>query len=919
MVSKMLTASGLPPAPDRRGWVVPTQGVSASSGRSSAPARPHRSPRLSGPSTDTTASSSTSSSRCSSRTTWSGMLTASSSRTTAPKRRRRSYCSTATRRSSASSSATSMSASRVTRKGWASTTTMPGKSWSRCAMTTCSSGTNVEPSASGTKRGRMSGTLTRANSGRWLAGSRTVTASDSDRLEMYGKGWPGSTASGVSTGKTWSWKYSRRYSRSDSSRLPMSATRVPCSARAGTIWSRKQRASASMAGTTCLLIASSVSVGVQPSEPRLATPASTCSRRPDTRTMKNSSRLLEKIARNLSRSSSGVVGSVASASTRSLNCSQETSRFRYRYGSVRSQPSGAACSAAASSALVPVVTVRDPFGEERPGRAAGHWRRAVHAHAHDADRARNWQPCSPGVPVASAHVGTAGGDCKGLGSAAADRSDPVQGGGDLAVQGVIDEPERRRAKAEQGGVEALVRVARAPCGAGAVAEGEDLDLPPGVPTVGGVEGGPRRLGTGGGAADEGIGGEAADGLVHAHRARVHPDRDGQPRHPLERLDRDADGEARVVGAEALLEAQLLDVVRPALGERLGMERATHVALYPAQAATVGEVPGSDLVHGDGRQAEAAEHLEPLLLLLGGPGGVWRGDVVARGSVVLIRRGPRHHRQRPAARRRRRADQALAVEVGHQPVVAGERDRLCRHVLGLPEHTGGVGVVARKLLDDLGGRAAGRVAVAGVGQHRAQPVPLGVGALLEPAEVDRQRLLRTEQPLEIGPAERRIGLAVAGAALDVVDQAGVGRHGTLGRRVACVQVGGQAAHGRQQRVGHRRADPVEGGDGGGDRLWPQGQVAAAGLGTLLGRRVLAVVAGQVERVEVEQGIATVHLEVAEFHLERSLEGGGVGLVERVVQPRPTQARQAGAHAVRREVLHAAVVLVQADEFACRGKR
>ena len=34
-----------------------------------------------------------------------------------------------------------------------------------------------------------------------VSGSRTVTASDSDRSLMYGNGWPGSTASGVRTGK----------------------------------------------------------------------------------------------------------------------------------------------------------------------------------------------------------------------------------------------------------------------------------------------------------------------------------------------------------------------------------------------------------------------------------------------------------------------------------------------------------------------------------------------------------------------------------------------------------------------------------------------------------------------------------------------------------------------------------------------
>ena len=44
--------------------------------------------------------------------------------------------------------------------------------------------------------------------------------------------------------------------------------------------------------------------------------------RPATRTMKNSSRLLAKIARKRVRSSSGSFGSWASSSTRSLNASQ---------------------------------------------------------------------------------------------------------------------------------------------------------------------------------------------------------------------------------------------------------------------------------------------------------------------------------------------------------------------------------------------------------------------------------------------------------------------------------------------------------------------------------------------------------------------------------------------------------------------
>ena len=59
-------------------------------------------------------------------------------------------------------------------------------------------------------------------------------------------------------------------------------------------------------------------------------PAATWSLRPATRTWKNSSRFWLKIARNLARSSSGTRSSSASASTRSLKSSHDSSRLRYR-------------------------------------------------------------------------------------------------------------------------------------------------------------------------------------------------------------------------------------------------------------------------------------------------------------------------------------------------------------------------------------------------------------------------------------------------------------------------------------------------------------------------------------------------------------------------------------------------------------
>ena len=60
----------------------------------------------------------------------------------------------------------------------------------------------MRPSCSGTNRGSISvGIFTRAKVSTSVCGSRTITPSESDRLEMYGNGRPSPTPSGVSTGK----------------------------------------------------------------------------------------------------------------------------------------------------------------------------------------------------------------------------------------------------------------------------------------------------------------------------------------------------------------------------------------------------------------------------------------------------------------------------------------------------------------------------------------------------------------------------------------------------------------------------------------------------------------------------------------------------------------------------------------------
>ena len=85
---------------------------------------------------------------------------------------------------------------------------------------------------------------------------------------------------------------------------------------------------------TALPIRSSCSRAVSPSGPGPSSPCSSSVCSPATRIMKNSSRLLWKMAKNFTRSSSGQRGSAASSSTRSLKASQDSSRESKR------EPSG---------------------------------------------------------------------------------------------------------------------------------------------------------------------------------------------------------------------------------------------------------------------------------------------------------------------------------------------------------------------------------------------------------------------------------------------------------------------------------------------------------------------------------------------------------------------------------------------------
>ena len=92
--------------------------------------------------------------------------------------------------------------------------------------------------------------------------------------------------------------------------------------------SRNTRAAFSEISWVRVAISASCSRGESPSADRTDSPVSSRRLSPATRTMKNSSRLDAKIARNLARSSSGSDVSSARARTRALKSSQLSSRFR---------------------------------------------------------------------------------------------------------------------------------------------------------------------------------------------------------------------------------------------------------------------------------------------------------------------------------------------------------------------------------------------------------------------------------------------------------------------------------------------------------------------------------------------------------------------------------------------------------------
>ena len=216
---------------------------------------------------------------------------------------------------------------RVARDAEQRAVSIPGKSIGRkCAMT-ASSGTRRFPTE--TKRSKPSGTF----AGEALLARLRVGREHPERQrepEMYGERLPGADGE-------------RRQNREDLAlevglqppELLVGAVLDPCDLDSRGRERRAQLAAPEaglppVSSTTLSRIAASAWLGVRPSTERTPRPASSSSRRPATRTMKNSSRCCARIAADALEERGA--SSSATSRTRVMYSSHESSRFRRRGG-----------------------------------------------------------------------------------------------------------------------------------------------------------------------------------------------------------------------------------------------------------------------------------------------------------------------------------------------------------------------------------------------------------------------------------------------------------------------------------------------------------------------------------------------------------------------------------------------------------
>ena len=168
-------------------------------------------------------------------------------------------------------------------------------------------------------------------------------------------------------------------------------------------------------------------------------------------------------------------------------------------------------------------------------------------------------------------------------------------------------------------------------------------------------------------------------------------------------------------------------------------------------------------------------------------------------------------------------------------------------------------------------------------------PLRVGLPGQPSEVDSHGFGNAHQTSERRCSDRRIGIAVLGEILHPGHESLMGsprRQGDL--VVILAQRRDQALHRSEQAFGDGPGHIVEALHGAVDRVGPLLQVAAAsGLADRSGR-VLTVVARQIEIGDMQKRTAPVILQLSIDDSSPILEGGEMGVDQRVGDPRSSEA-------------------------------
>ena len=236
-----------------------------------------------------------------------------------------------------------------------------------------------------------------------------------------------------------------------------------------------------------------------------------------------------------------------------------------------------------------------------------------------------------------------------------------------------EEAERGGAEVHQGLVEALQREPGAPVLPGPLAQLEDLELAPGVPAVGRVEGGAAGLGQRGRAGQVGVRLEPARRLLRPSSPRCarrwrRPAGSPGPAPPARRRSRSGDRRRRSLPPRIVPRRSAPSPRRTRWSARL--RRTSEVSRRSARpwekcpgATSCTAMPGSVVALKTSSHSSFSRFR---------PGLLGRGDVEPGRAVRLAGRGRGHHRHRPAARLGRRADQADAVVVGDQVAFPGER-------------------------------------------------------------------------------------------------------------------------------------------------------------------------------------------------------------------------------------------------------